>query len=78
MAIYCLINIKETRKRLKFNNAVTFGIVEPDSDAAAYIFFAILMLVACIYIISSLLLIHGVRTLMMLKNAWTQKKIRES
>ncbi|KAK8396654.1 hypothetical protein O3P69_004970 [Scylla paramamosain] len=62
MAIYCLLNIKETRKRLKFNNAVTFGIVDPDSDAAAYIFFAILLLVACIYIISSLVLIHGVRT----------------
>ncbi|KAG0717489.1 hypothetical protein GWK47_054294 [Chionoecetes opilio] len=62
VAIYCLFNIEETRKRLKFDNAVTFGIVDPDSDAAAYIFFAILLLVACIYIVASLLLIHGVRT----------------
>lgn len=62
VAIYCLLNIDETRKRLKFDNAVTFGIVDPDSDAAAYIFFGILVLVAVIYIICSLLLIHGVRT----------------
>ncbi|XP_071540587.1 uncharacterized protein [Panulirus ornatus] len=61
VAIYCLLNIEETRKRLKFENSVLFGI-DPESDAAAYIFFAILLLVATIYIIVCLLLIHGVRT----------------
>ncbi|XP_042867031.1 uncharacterized protein LOC122249909 [Penaeus japonicus] len=62
VAIYCLLNIPETKKRIKFENAVTFGIVDPESDAAAYIFLAILLLVATIYIIVSLMLIHGVRT----------------
>ncbi|KAK4292878.1 hypothetical protein Pmani_034384 [Petrolisthes manimaculis] len=62
IGIYCLLNIEETRGRLKFENAVTFGIVDPESDAAAYIFFAILLLVATIYIIAALVLIHGVRT----------------
>lgn len=62
VAIYCLLNVEDTRKRIKFDNAVTFGIIDPDSDAAAYIFFSILLLVAVIYIIAALVLIHGVRT----------------
>ncbi|KAG7159488.1 hypothetical protein Hamer_G004118 [Homarus americanus] len=62
IAIYCLFNIDDAKKRLKFENAVTFGIVDPESDAAAYIFFAILIIVATIYIIAALVLIHGVRT----------------
>ncbi|KAK8732233.1 hypothetical protein OTU49_006981, partial [Cherax quadricarinatus] len=62
VAIYCLFNVEDTKKRLKFDNAVTFGIVDPESDAAAYIFFSILLLVAIIYIIAALVLIHGVRT----------------
>ncbi|XP_069181455.1 uncharacterized protein [Procambarus clarkii] len=62
VAIYCLLHVEDTKKRLKFENAVTFGIVDPESDAAAYIFFSILLLVAIIYIIAALVLIHGVRT----------------
>ncbi|XP_066966341.1 uncharacterized protein [Macrobrachium rosenbergii] len=62
VAIYCLLNVEETRKRIKFENAVTFGIIDPESDAAAYIFFSILLLVAVLYILAALVLIHGVRT----------------
>ena len=43
MAIYCLINIEETRKKLKFDNAVTFGIVDPDSDAGMTIVLSVLV-----------------------------------
>ncbi|XP_018024602.1 uncharacterized protein LOC108680309 [Hyalella azteca] len=61
IAIYCLINVQDAKKKIKFENAVTFGIVDKDSDAAAYIFFSMLLLVAVIYVIVCLVLIHGVR-----------------
>ncbi|XP_076061035.1 uncharacterized protein LOC143036921 [Oratosquilla oratoria] len=61
VAIYCLLNVEEAKKRVKFDNTVTFGIIDENSDVAAFIFFSILLLVAVIYIIVCLVLIHGVR-----------------
>jgi len=61
VAIYCLLNLEESKKRIKFENGILLGILDEDSDAAAYVFFAILILVAVIYIIVCALLIHGVR-----------------
>ncbi|KAL7642526.1 UNVERIFIED_CONTAM: hypothetical protein RMT77_007087 [Armadillidium vulgare] len=58
VAIYCLFNVEEAKKRIKFENAL---FIDPESDAAAYVFFSILLLVAIIYIIVCIVLIHGVR-----------------
>jgi len=33
VAIYCLLNVEEAKKKIKFKNTIFFGITDEDSDA---------------------------------------------